>query len=185
MSPCLCTQVTVPNQPSHDGSADAILGLSFLWNSRGTATALQAPQDAPETATCSGICKHRLSSCPKCGRFLNLSGVQHRPSQKDLAEAALAAGPDVDVCRCKGSCQMVCACHPQALGCCWSVQVDKPFAKSGRLTGIVHRVLHCQSQSLVGLVCPADVIQDTIPWADVRRSDMLPLTKVQYTCNAA
>ena len=89
------------------------------------------------------MCKHRLSTLPKRGQLLELSDVQHRPSQKDHAEAALAAGPDVDVCRCKGSCQVVCARHPQALGRCWSVQVDKSLAKAGCLSGIVHRILHC------------------------------------------
>ena len=72
---------------------------------------------------------------------------------------------------------MVCACHPQALGCCRSVQIDKVFAKPGRLTGIVHRILHCQSQSLSGLMWPADVMQGTILCADVLRSDMLQLTE--------
>ena len=80
---------------------------------------------------------------------------------------------------------MVCACHPQALGCRWSVQVDELFAKSGRLTGIVHRILHCQLQSLSGLMWPADVMRGTILCADVLRSDMLPFFEVQLTSSVA
>ena len=134
----------VPDHPSLHSNAGSTPGQRSRWNGRDSATACKAPHDAPETATCGIICEHCLSTLPKRGQLLELSDVQHRPSQKDHAETALAAGPDVDVCRCKGSCQVVCACHPQALGCRWSVQVDELLAKTCRLTGIVHRILHCQ-----------------------------------------